>query len=71
MSSSLTPTLAIKRNLKYSCYRLRFTSISTTTSSLLEKAMLYGLRPTFKERPFNGLNPSLRTTSNMKVLTEA
>jgi hypothetical protein len=69
--SSLTPTLAIKRSLKYSYYRSRFTSILTTTSFLLEKAMLYRLRPTFKKRPFNGLNPSLRITSNMKVLIEA
>jgi hypothetical protein len=71
VSNSLTPTLAIERSLKYSYYRLRFTSILTTTSFLLEKAMLYRLRPTFEERPFDGSNPSLRTTSDTKVLTEA
>jgi hypothetical protein len=71
MLSSLTPILVIEKNLKYFYYRLNYTSILITTSSLLEKAMLYRLRPTFKERPFNGLNPSLRTTSNMKVLIEA
>jgi hypothetical protein len=71
MLSSLIPILVIKRNLKYSYYRLNYTSTLIIISSLLEKAILYRLYPTFKERPFNRLNPSLRTTSNTKVLTEA